>query len=103
MGDQVSREIARRLATAFGARRVLLYGSRARGDARPDSDYDLIVVADLPGQPWERAMAVRRALRDLDVALDVIVYTPSEWEEHRRSPYSFAYHVDQAGVPLHAA
>lgn len=103
MDDPIAREIASRLATRFGARRVLLHGSRAGGSALPDSDYDLVVVADLPGHPRERAVAVRRVLRDLDVAIDVAVYTPAEWDEHRASPYSFAHHVERTGVVLHAA
>lgn len=39
------KQFARRLQDDFGAERVLLFGSRARGDARPDSDYDVLVVA----------------------------------------------------------
>jgi predicted nucleotidyltransferase len=103
MDDPIVGEIASRLTSRFGARRVLLYGSRARGTARPDSDYDLVVVAEIPGHRHERAVAVRRALRDLDVALDVVVYTPAEWDEHRSSPYSFAHHVDKSAIVLHAA
>lgn len=101
--DAVARTIADRLSRTFGAQKVLLYGSRASGSAGVDSDYDLLVVADIPGNPRERAATVRRALRDLDVPLDVLVYTPREWDEHRASPYSFAHHLDRTAVVLHAA
>ena len=45
---RVAREMARRIVAAAGDRveRVILFGSRARGDAHPDSDYDLLVVTD---------------------------------------------------------
>jgi predicted nucleotidyltransferase len=36
---------ADRLQAEAGAERVLLFGSRARGDARPDSDYDMLVIS----------------------------------------------------------
>ncbi len=45
--DSVLAEIVRRLVDAYQPRRVYLFGSKARGDEGPDSDYDLlIVVAD---------------------------------------------------------
>jgi len=51
MGTQeLLREIKSRLQAAHGARLkgVILYGSRARGDAQPDSDYDVLVLLDGP-------------------------------------------------------
>ena len=44
----LARELAKRILTADRprVRRIILFGSRARGDARPDSDLDLLVVID---------------------------------------------------------
>jgi predicted nucleotidyltransferase len=57
---------------------IILFGSQARGEARWDSDVDLLVV--LPSAPDEHkaAVAIRRALHDVPVAKDIIVSTPDE-------------------------
>lgn len=44
--DSAVTRFAERLRDEMGAERVLLFGSRATGSARPDSDYDLIIFAD---------------------------------------------------------
>ena len=50
LADPILARIRRELEALYGARlkRVLLYGSRARGDHQPDSDYDVIVVLEDP-------------------------------------------------------
>lgn len=64
---------------ALGARRVILFGSLARGDVGKRSDLDLIVVLDAPGRFLDRLALVDEALRDRDVALDALVYTSEEF------------------------
>jgi predicted nucleotidyltransferase len=70
--------IRERIAREFCPLRVILFGSRARGDAQPDSDVDLLIV--LPDGTDRRRMGIeiRRALRDLPVGKDIIVTTPEE-------------------------
>ena len=68
-------------------RAIVLFGSRARGDARLDSDIDLLVVADgLPRDPISRLTGLRRPLVGLGPALpgslSLVARTPSEVESN---------------------
>lgn len=80
-------EAGRRLARAAGeSAHVILFGSHARGDARTDSDLDFLVI--LPEVENRRAESVRlrRELRGLGVATDVVVVSAdyvAEWGEVR--------------------
>lgn len=71
------------LRERVGARRVLLFGSHARGRASPDSDYDLIVVArDFAGiAPASRAVGLRQFWYQAggEGPLDLICLTPEEF------------------------
>jgi predicted nucleotidyltransferase len=54
LSDPILARVKRELEALYGPRlkRVLLYGSRARGDHRPDSDYDILVVLEGPIERW---------------------------------------------------
>ena len=66
-------EAGRRISEAAPAARVIVFGSHARGDARPDSDLDFLVIEPEVTDPGEEAVRLRRTLRGLRVPADVIV------------------------------
>ena len=72
--------VVQRIVERFHPLRVVLFGSHARGDARPDSDVDLLVVLAEVGNRREATVEILRTLSDLRVAVDVVVATPEEME-----------------------
>ncbi len=96
------RDIAERIKTAYGAQRVILYGSYARGEATEDSDIDLLVVAPTEEAFLDRMAAVRAAIRDLRRGLPIspIVLTPEELEAHRQRGSAFVQTMLEEGVEL---
>jgi predicted nucleotidyltransferase len=67
-----------RIVRDFHPLRLILFGSHARGDARPESDIDLLVVLPHVANKRLAAVAIRRALADLPVCKDIVVTTPEE-------------------------
>jgi len=102
--DPLLAEMLRRLVRAFDPDLVYLYGSRARGDATEDSDYDLMVVvreSDLPFQ--ERWLKAFRLLCGMGVPKDVVVLTREEFEGKQSVVCSLPATVVREGKLLYAA
>ncbi len=72
------------IAQQFRPLRIILFGSYARGDAGKDSDLDLLVVMPRVDDKRRVTIEMRRALRDLPVAKDILVTTPEELERRGR-------------------
>lgn len=77
--DPALAKIVRRLVQAYQPERIYLFGSMARGDAGPDSDYDLLVVV-----------------------ADVVVWTHSRFERRKHIVCSLPATVLREGRLLHA-
>ena len=76
--DECIQIMTRRIVERFSPLKVLLFGSRARGDHRPDSDIDLIVVFSAIEHDRQLAVEIRKAVSGLVFAKDILVATPDE-------------------------
>ncbi len=102
--DPVLREIVKRLVTAFQPEYIYLFGSKARGEGGPDSDYDLlVVVSDSAEPPYRRAQRAQEVLWGVWAAADVLVLTREEFESRRAVRSSLATTVLAEGEVLYAA
>jgi predicted nucleotidyltransferase len=97
--------IVKRLAQEYQPRRVILYGSQAYGAPGPASDIDLLIVKDSPASPYQRAVQVRRLLRDPQrrIPVDVLVITPAELEVRLTRGDQFLQAILSQGEVLYAA
>ncbi len=71
-------EAVQRIARQFDPLRIILFGSWARGDARPDSDIDLLVVLPHVENKRQAAIRIGNELSDLPASKDIVVTTPEE-------------------------
>lgn len=87
--DSLLSDMVRAIVAEVDPEQVILFGSRARGDAREDSDVDLLVIESTPfgNGRSRRQEAVRlwRAVSGLGVTKDILVYSRDEVEYWRDS------------------
>ncbi len=93
-------EVLPRLVERFRPARVLVFGSRARGDALQESDLDVLVVADaFRDVPWlERAARVYREC-DIRQPVELLCYTPEEYAR-KRGELGIVRAASEEGVDL---
>lgn len=99
--DRILAELVRRLVKAFHPERIFLFGSKARGDAGPDSDYDLLVLVGDEAPPERRhSRFAYQALRGTRTAADVLVWSRNEFERRLHLAASLPAIVNRGGILL---
>ena len=102
--DPILDEVVRRLQELYCPEQIYLFGSTARGESGPDSDYDLMVVV-----PDSTPVALRdsgrayKAIWRLGVATDVLVWTHSDFVERLQLKSSLPSTIAREGKLLYAA
>lgn len=95
-----------RAAEPGNLERIVLFGSRARGDYRADSDLDLVLVEKRPladgDEQWDAIWRYRCALKNIGIARDILVVDRNEVREAAAHPTRFLTRVLNDGETLYA-
>ena len=102
--DPKLAEIIGRLVKAYAPESIYLFGSKARGDDGPDSDYDLLVIVpdDAPAA-LRSAQLAYEVLWGTGTSADVVVSTRSRFDSRKHVVASLPASVLREGKLLYAA
>ena len=103
--DELLQEMTDIIVKEVQPRKVILFGSHARGEAGPDSDLDFLVVEDGPFglNRSRRAEMVKllRSVRNFRIATDFLVYTSEEIDKWQSSRNHVVSHALREGKVLY--
>jgi predicted nucleotidyltransferase len=98
---ELLQEAVARICKLMQPERIILFGSRARGEPRPESDFDLLIIQQSELPRYRRSAPLYSALADLPAEFEVVVYTPQEVLEWGGVPQAFVSTALREGVILY--
>lgn len=96
--DALVEKITRKIAATIRPDKIILFGSRAKGTATPDSDVDLVVVYSGPKSKREVELEIEDLFLYRDFSMDVIVMRPEDIESFKGVANTLAREVSERGV-----
>jgi predicted nucleotidyltransferase len=100
VNQQIFKEIQTLKRQILPDERVILFGSQARGDAREDSDWDLLVLLKNAEEKKEYEDKIFDFVMmgwEYGTYLSIKIYSENEWKSH---PSLFRYNVEQEGIEI---
>ena len=103
ISNETIEEVKNRLVKTYNPIAIYLFGSYAWGTPTEDSDLDLLVIIRTSDdKSHRRSILGRRALWELDISKDIIVYTQDEFNARISDPTSLPYKIKNKGKVLYA-
>ncbi len=93
--------IVNRIVENYHPEKIILFGSYAYGTPSEDSDLDLLIIKDSNLPRYKRGREVRKYLRGLKLAIDLVVYTNEEVQKWSDVRTSFITTVVEKGKVLY--
>jgi len=81
--DDIVAGVVNTIAEAIRPEKVILIGSRARGEATPDSDVDLVIVYAGPESKRDVKLRIRELFPRQRFSMDLLVLTPEEFRREQ--------------------
>ena len=96
-------KVAAALVEAAKPKRIILFGSHARGDAAEDSDIDIMVVEEQVPNRLQEMVRLNRVVRRLGVSADLLVVSEEQFNYWRDTPGNVYFEAASEGRVLYEA
>ena len=100
---QTIEELVRRIVEGVHPQRIILFGSAARGDMRPDSDIDVLVVMPEGVHRRRTTQELHERLFGFPLPVDILVATPADLEKHQDNLGLIYHKILREGREIYAA
>ena len=98
---QAIHAVVKQIAEKFQPDKIILFGSYAYGQPRPESDVDLLVVMDTPLRSRQQRLEISRALSPRPFPLDIVIRTPKQLKERVAIGDPFLLEITNRGKVLY--
>jgi predicted nucleotidyltransferase len=95
--------VVRKIVEDYDLKAIIIFGSVAKGTADDDSDLDIIVVMESDLPRFDRTVEVRFSLGSQDFDMDILVYTPEEFEARRDDFSTVVYEAIHTGIVVYGS
>jgi len=99
--DPVVERVVKIIADAIHPEKIILFGSRAMGTARPDSDLDLVIIYAGEKSKRQVKLDIHRLMESESFPIDLFVLSPEEMLRQRHVANTLAREVAERGVTVH--
>jgi predicted nucleotidyltransferase len=99
--NETKTEIKNKLLEKFELKRIILFGSQARGTADSKSDVDLLIISSDFTDRYKMMREIRRSLLSLNFAFDIIAITPEEYNRDKNIPGTIARYASKEGTVIY--
>ncbi len=101
--QEAIREITHRIIAASSPKKIILFGSFARGDFNENSDIDILVVESTVKSKHAEMVRLRKVLRGILIPIDVLVISEEEYQLRSSTPSNVYYWAKKEGKMLYEA
>lgn len=96
--DALVEKVTAKIAEAIHPDKIILFGSRAKGNATPESDVDLVVIYSGPKTTREIEVEIQMLFLDRDFSMDLFVMRPDILERQKKVVNTLGSEVSERGI-----
>lgn len=97
LDQQTLDRIVEQIVRVLNPEKVILFGSYVRGEAGPDSDMDIAVIAETGEPQGRRTLALAQSWPHVLLPTDILVFTPDEWDRWKAVPNTIMNEASREG------